>query len=78
MMRYAQTYRRPVCPKCHSRMVTHVETDAGWRYGCSMCKTELPADLVQQVESEEWYTPAVVRLSIRERKKLGEAANNSD
>jgi hypothetical protein len=72
MMRYAQTYRRPVCFKCFSRMVTHVEVAAGeWRYGCSMCKTELPAGVVEQVEAEEWYTPAVVRLSIRERKKRG-------
>ena len=69
MIRYAITYRRPVCPKCHSRMVTHVEQGGDCRYGCSMCKTELPASVIEQVEAEEWRQPIQLKESIKKKKK---------
>jgi hypothetical protein len=67
MMRFAIAYRRPMC-KCGSRLVTHVEVAAEvWRFGCSMCKTEIDKAAVVQVEAEEWYVPAKPFRSMRDR-----------
>lgn len=53
-MRFAIVYRRTVCKNCHSRMVTHVEQNELWRFGCSMCKREIDKQVIAQVEAEEW------------------------
>jgi predicted SprT family Zn-dependent metalloprotease len=48
-------YKRAVC-QCGSKMISHVTTDSGAvKYGCWSCKRELPKEVVDKVESEEWY-----------------------